>query len=55
MHNQELGADLYCSAGMRERVRQPLPVPGFRTVALLDWQILQSKVLLEKAQSHLAH
>ena len=27
---------------MRERVRQPLPVPGFSIVALLDWQILQS-------------
>ena len=41
---------MYCSAGMRERVRQPLPVPGFSIVALMDWQILQSKGLLEKAQ-----
>ena len=40
---------------MRESVRQPLPVPGFSSVALLDWQILQSKGLLEKAQSHRAH
>ena len=55
MHNKELGTDLYCSAGMRERVRQPLPVLGFSTVALLDWQILQSKGLLEKAQSQRAH
>jgi hypothetical protein len=42
MHNKELGIDLYCSAGMRERVRQTLPVPGRSTVALLDWRILQS-------------
>ena len=51
MHNKELGTDLYCSAGMRERVRQPLPVPGFSTATLLDWQILQSK----GAHSHRAH
>ena len=57
-HNKDLGTDLYCSAGMREVVasmRRPLPPPGCSTVALLDWQILQSKELLEKAQSHRAH
>ena len=56
-HNKDLGIDLYCIAGMREvvaRMRRPLPPPGCSTVALLDWQILQSKGLLEKARSHQA-
>ena len=55
-HKKDLGTDLYCSAGMREvaastSIGRPLPAIGCSTVELLDWQILQSKHLLESEQS----
>ena len=53
-HKKDLGTDLYCSAGMREvaaSLSRPLPPLGCSTAALLDWQLLQSKQLFEKAQS----
>ena len=56
-HNMDLGIDLYCSCGMREvvaRMHRPLPPPRRNTVDLLDWQIRESKALLEKARSHQA-
>ena len=56
-HNKVLGTDLYCSAGMRDvvaRMHLPLPPPGRSTVGLLDWQIRESKGLLEKALPHQA-
>ena len=52
-HKKDLGTDLYCSVGMREvaaSLSRPLPPLGCSTVALLDWQLLQSKQLFEKAQ-----
>ena len=56
-HKKDLVTDLYCSSGMREvvaRMHRPLPPPGRSTVDLLDWQIRESKALLEKARSHQA-
>ena len=54
MHNKEVGTDLYCSAGMRERVRQPLPVPGFSTVALLEDLSIEG-VVRQKRRSPTGH
>ena len=56
-HNKGLGTDLYCSAGVRaiaESLHRPLPPLGCGAVALQDWQILQSKQLLEKAHDRRA-
>ena len=53
-HKKDLGTDLYCSAGMREvaaSLSRPLPPLGCSTDDILDWQLIQSKQLFEKAQS----
>jgi len=56
-HKKDLGTDLYCSYGMREvvaRMNRPVPPPGRSTVDVLNWQIRESKAILEKARSHQA-
>ena len=53
-HKEDLGTDLYCSAGMREvaaSLSRPLPPLGCSTVDLLEWQLLQSMQLFKNAQS----
>ena len=53
---QDLGTDLYCSVGMRqvaESFGRSLPKRGFSTVELVDWQIAQSKHMLDKVQSEI--
>ena len=55
-HKQDLDTDLYCSVGMRqvaESFGRSLPARGCTTVELLDWQIAQSKHMLDKVQSEI--
>jgi hypothetical protein len=57
-HKQDSGTDLYCSAGMREvaaTMGNPVPPLACSIVPVLDWQILQSKRLLEEAKSFRTH
>ena len=53
LHNNKLGTDLYCTVAMRNAahgLNRDLPPLGCTTVELLDWQISQSKQILDKGQ-----